>query len=43
MFNDTAVEYDRIPLTIHTGQNVRIWLVNAGPTTPTAQRTLIAA
>jgi nitrite reductase (NO-forming) len=35
-FNGTAAQYDHAPLTVHTGQRVRIWLVNAGPGDTTA-------
>jgi nitrite reductase (NO-forming) len=36
MFNGTAAQYDHAPLSVHTGQRVRVWLVNAGPGDTTA-------
>lgn len=31
MFNGTAAQYMRAPLSAHTGERVRVWVVNAGP------------
>lgn len=31
MFNGTAVQYMHAPLPAHTGERVRVWVVNAGP------------
>lgn len=31
MFNGTAAQYMHVPLPAHTGERVRVWVVNAGP------------
>ncbi|ODQ93840.1 multicopper oxidase domain-containing protein [Mycolicibacterium holsaticum] len=36
MFNGMAAQYDHVPLRAHTGERVRIWVVNAGPGGSTA-------
>ncbi|WP_235674699.1 multicopper oxidase domain-containing protein [Mycolicibacterium pulveris] len=36
MFNGMAAQYDHAPLRAHTGERVRIWVVNAGPGDSTA-------
>jgi nitrite reductase (NO-forming) len=36
MFNGTAAGYDHAPLTARTGDRVRIWVVDAGPSSSTA-------
>lgn len=36
MFNGMAAQYDHAPLPAHTGERVRIWVVNAGPGDSTA-------
>ncbi|MGE2689878.1 multicopper oxidase domain-containing protein [Mycolicibacterium pulveris] len=36
MFNGMAAQYDHAPLRAHTGERVRIWVVNAGPGGSTA-------
>ncbi|MEU8799587.1 multicopper oxidase domain-containing protein [Spirillospora sp. NPDC048819] len=35
-FNGTAAGYDHAPLTARTGDRVRVWVVDAGPTSDTA-------
>ncbi|WP_149262665.1 multicopper oxidase domain-containing protein [Actinomadura sp. K4S16] len=36
MFNGTAAGYDHAPLTARTGDRVRVWVVDAGPSSSTA-------